>query len=103
MPERHTRGRPSRWRSAVDVRCSTARTVGRLVVGHRLRRALRLDALAVVLDLVVDGVGVPTEDRRDDLGGRARGADGAVPGLDGQPGAPGQDVVEVEGALVRRG
>jgi hypothetical protein len=31
------------------------------------------------------------------------GADRAVPGLDGQPGPPGQDVVEVQGALVRRG
>ena len=43
---------------------------------------------------------VPAEHRRDQLGGLRRGGDAAVEGLDRDPGAPGQHVVEVQGALV---
>ena len=76
--------------------------VGGEVVGLLLGLALGLDALVVVVDLPLAGLVVPAQHdthlARDPLGcGEA-----AVEGLDGDARAPGEDVVEVQGALAQR-
>src|SRR3954451_24699677 len=75
--------------------------VGRSVVELGLRVALGGDPAPVVLDLPLDPRGVPAQDRRDDVGDLAGDVATAVPGADRHPQPAGQQVVEVQRALVR--
>lgn len=77
--------------------------VGFLVVFLGLGGSLGLHALAVVLDLAVALLLGPAEDGGEEVGGLLGDADAAVPGLDGDAGAAGEDVVEVAGPLVGGG
>src|SRR3954470_3056840 len=78
------------------------RNVRRSIVGLLLRLALRGHPTTVMLDLECDPLLVPAEDGRHQAGGRFGGAQPAVPRLDGDPGPPGEHVVEVQRGFVRR-
>src|SRR5690606_11385987 len=86
-----------------DLGCAHPGGVGGLVVWHLLALALGLDALAVVLHFALDLRLAPPEHGGDEPGDLLHGADAAVERLDRDPGAAGEEVVQVPGALVRRG
>src|SRR6478672_13973724 len=87
-------------RSEGAVGAAASRLVGGGVVGHRLADPFSLDPTEVDVDLLLGAGLVPAEDGGDE-GCRGRGGgDAAVPGLDGDPGPPGEDVGEVQRALV---
>ena len=77
--------------------------VGSQVVVLLLRPSLGLDPGGVGLDLVRDPLVVPAEDRRDQVGDGLGRLGAAVGRLDRDAGTPGEDVVEVQRALVARG
>ena len=83
-----------------DVGGLDAGLVGLLVGQGALALPLGLDPAQVVVDLVVEAARVPAELAGHQDGYRAGGGDAAVEGLDGDPGAAGQHVVEVPGTLV---
>src|SRR5215207_10993224 len=100
-------GRRSLVESAADrdgagVRSDQPSGVGSEVVGLFLRDPLGLNPSTVDVDLGSNVSGVPAEYVRDQFGdGRSR-THAAVRNLDGYPGASGQQIVEVQGALVGR-
>ena len=86
-----------------ELPCARSRGVGGLVVDLLLGVALRGHALAVDLDLARDLRLGPAEHLAHQPRRRLGGDQAAVERLDRDAGAPGEHVVEVEGALVRRG
>src|SRR5690606_10601727 len=83
-----------------DLRGAVLDRVGLLVGVLLLGGPLGLHALAVVLDLPLHLLLVPAERPGHQPGGLLGDGDAAVPGLHEHPGAAGQHVVEVPGALV---
>ena len=74
--------------------------IGRLVVGLSLAFTLGANARIVVFDLAVERRFVPAQDRAHQCGRRSRGDDAAIEGLDRDSRPSGQDVVQMERALV---
>jgi hypothetical protein len=56
-----------------------------------------------VIDLPLGLIGVPAQRLADQLGDGRGGGHPAVPGLDRDPGAPGQHILQVQGALMAGG
>src|SRR5690606_33609895 len=90
---------PCRGRLRHDVGGAVLHRVGLVVAVLFLRGAFGFDALAVVLHLAGELFVVPAERPGHQAGGLLGGGQAAVPGLDGDVGAPAQHVVEVAGAL----
>ena len=77
-----------------------ARRIGRVIVGLLLRIDLGRDAGVVVFDLASEGRGIPAQHRCDQLRYFAGDVDAAARGVHRHPQPPGQDVVQVQRALV---